>query len=194
MEPITTIDNTVSSSYTFTPDAGQCAVPQTIQTNIIQATLTDISYTTSAAFSQNQIITVLATANGNYLYQLDQGPFQENNVFQNVSSGLHTITVIDANGCSSPLSEDVLIIDYPYFFTPNGDGYKDTWNITAMNTLSNANISIFDRYGKLINQITSNSLGWVVLLTDNNYLPQIIGLPLILLKMVIKKHLKPILV
>ncbi len=155
-----TIDNTVSSSYTFTPDAGQCAVPQTIQTNIIQATLTDISYTTSAAFSQNQIITVLATANGNYLYQLDQGPFQENNVFQNVSSGLHTITVIDANGCSLPLTEEVLIIDYPYFFTPNGDGYNDTWNITAMNTLSNANISIFDRYGKLIKQIVSNSIGW----------------------------------
>ena len=154
------INNIVSGSYTFTPDPGQCAVPQTIQTTVLEPTLTAISYTTSVAFSENQIITVLATANGNYLYQLDQGPLQENNIFQNVSSGLHTITVIDANGCSAPLSEEVLIIDYPYFFTPNGDGYNDTWNITAANTLTDAKLFIFDRYGKLLKQIATNGLGW----------------------------------
>lgn len=154
------IDNMVSGSYTFTPDGGQCAVPQTIQTTVLEPTLTGITFTTSAAFSENQIITVLATANGNYLYQLDEGSFQENNVFQNVSSGLHTITVIDANGCSGSLSEEVLIIDYPNFFTPNGDGYNDTWNITAANTLTESKIFIFDRYGKLIKQIASNGSGW----------------------------------
>ena len=154
------IDNTVSGSYEFTPNAGQCAVPQTIQATVIQPTLTGFTYTTSGAFSENQIITVLATANGNYLYQLDNGPFQQSNVFQNVSPGLHTITVEEPDGCSQALSDQAFIVNYPYFFTPNSDGYNDTWNITAMNTLSNSKISIFDRYGKLIKQITTNSLGW----------------------------------
>ncbi|WP_165932684.1 T9SS type B sorting domain-containing protein [Flavobacterium cellulosilyticum] len=54
-----------------------------------------------------------------------------------------------------------MIINYPTFFTPNGDGYNDTWNITnLLKTNPNAPISIFDRYGKLISKISSAANGW----------------------------------
>ncbi|VXC37164.1 conserved exported hypothetical protein [Flavobacterium sp. 9AF] len=154
------IDNNNSGIYIFTPDAGQCAQSQTLQVTVNEATLTDFEYTTTAAFSENQIITVVATATGNYLYQLDAGPLQENNVFENVSMGSHTITVIDTKGCSEELTQEVFIVNYPYFFTPNGDGINDTWSIRFENAFPNAIISIFDRYGKLIKQITNNSNGW----------------------------------
>lgn len=153
------INNLASGNYIFTPNANECSNPQTINVVINDVTLTNISFTSNGAFTENQIITVLAVSSGDYLYQLDNNNFQENNVFTNVSDGSHTITVIDKNGCSVPLSKDFIVVNFPNFFTPNGDGINDNWNITSSNTLQNPRISIFDRYGKLIYQIT-NSIGW----------------------------------
>lgn len=154
-----TINSLVSGSYVFTPNPNQCALAQTINVTVLEPTLSSLTYTTSGAFSENQIVTILALESGNYLYQLDNGPFQQSNVFSNVSAGSHTITVIDINGCSLPLSKEIFIIDYPKFFTPNGDGINDFWTISGLNFLKNPKVSIFDRYGKLIFQI-KNAIGW----------------------------------
>ena len=153
------INNTASAAYVFTPDTGDCAVPQTIQVTVNQETLIAIDYTVSPAFANNGIITVLATDPGNYLYQLDNGPLQPSNVFQNVPQGEHTVTVYDANGCSLPLkASGIQVIGYPAYFTPNGDNIHDTWTINGLPDA--ARIYIFDRYGKLIKQIAPNGPGW----------------------------------
>uniref|UniRef100_UPI003751EC5E T9SS type B sorting domain-containing protein n=1 Tax=Flavobacterium sp. TaxID=239 RepID=UPI003751EC5E len=47
-----------------------------------------------------------------------------------------------------------------HYFTPNGDGYHDSWNIVGLANQPNAKIYIFDRFGKLIKQISSNGDGW----------------------------------
>jgi gliding motility-associated-like protein len=52
------------------------------------------------------------------------------------------------------------IIDYPKYFTPNGNGYHGTWNISSLKPESNAKIYIFDRYGKLLKEIRPWSDGW----------------------------------
>jgi gliding motility-associated-like protein len=90
---------------------------------------------------------------------LDDEGFQESNVFIGVSAGSHTVTVIDTQGCTY-LTIEVLVIDYPPFFTPNGDGFNDTWNIFSLNSQTNAKIYIFDRYGKLIKQLSPAGAGW----------------------------------
>jgi valyl-tRNA synthetase len=118
--------------------------------------------TVSNAFSENQIITVnLAGGLGDYEYQLDFGPFQDSNIFTNVSAGEHTVTVRDKNngGCDT-VSTVATAINYPLFFTPNGDGFNDTWNIVGLANQPNTKIYIFDRYGKLIKQISPTSNGW----------------------------------
>lgn len=155
-----TIDNEVSAAYEFTPDAGECALSQTINVTINQYTLIAIDGVVTNYFEENQVITVLATDSGNYLYQLDYGPLQQSNVFQNVSPGTHVIKVVDANGCSSPLTRDVLVVNYPKFFTPNDDTYNDTWNISGLQEQKDAKIFIFNRYGKLIKQIYPSGKGW----------------------------------
>ena len=157
-----TINRTTSGAYVFTPDAPQCAALKTINVTVVPSnTLISISWTVSDAFSKNQIVTVTATAAGNYLYQLDSGPFQTSPSFENVASGLHSITVIDVSGCSAPITDNnVLVIGYPKFFTPNGDGYNDVWNITSLNNQLNTRIYIFDRYGKLLKDISPNDSGW----------------------------------
>lgn len=120
--------------------------------------------TVSDAFESNQTITVTAEGfGGNYEYQLDDGLFQDSNIFYNVSSGLHTITVRDKNGCEDTVI-DAFVINYPKFFTPNGDGYNDTWNITDLSFQKESIINIFDRYGKFIKQIKPSGAGW-----DGNY-------------------------
>lgn len=154
------VDNILSGSYEFTPDAGQCATNKFINVTINQYTLNSIEGFVTNYFEENQIVTILATDAGNYLYQLDYGPLQEENVFQNVSPGIHTIKVIDANGCSSPISDEILVVNYPKFFTPNDDNYNDTWNIDGLSDQEGCLISIFDRYGKLLKQISPKGKGW----------------------------------
>jgi gliding motility-associated-like protein len=124
-----------------------------------------IGYTVTNAFEQNQIITVNVEGFGTYQYSLDDGPRQDSNVFEDVTLGTHTITVWDSEGgliysCDSLIIEDVQIIDYPHYFTPNGDGIHDTWNIVGLAGQPTAKIYIFDRYGKLLKQISSTGAGW----------------------------------
>jgi gliding motility-associated-like protein len=129
---------------------------------VIPATTT--GYVVTNAFSDNQTVTVTIEGYGTYQYSLDDGPILDNQgVFTNVTLGTHTITVWDVeNGlyynCESLVIDNVKIIDYPHFFTPNGDGYNDTWNIVGLD--ASAKIFIFDRYGKLLKQISPIGNGW----------------------------------
>lgn len=154
------INNTVSGTYTFTPNIDQCAESQIITVTIFEPTLNSVSISNNGAFSGNQTITVIAQSSGDYLYQLNDNPFQESNVFNNVSAGVYTITVVDVTGCSEPIEEEVIIVDYPKFFTPNGDGFNDFWMISGNGGIQNPLISIYDRYGKLLIQLNESSFGW----------------------------------
>jgi gliding motility-associated-like protein len=124
-----------------------------------------IGYTVSNAFSDLQTITVTVDGYGMYQYSLDDGPRQDSPVFTDVPMGEHTITVWDtegglANSCDPLILTGVSIIDYPHYFTPNGDGINETWNIVGLQNQPAAKIYIFDRYGKLLKQISPTAAGW----------------------------------
>ncbi len=114
---------------------------------------------TSTYFADAQVIYANVMPVGVYEYQLDGGNFQLSNVFGGVSSGTHTVTVRDLNQCGE-LSESVELLDFPRFFTPNGDTYNDTWNIFELGNQANAKIYIFDRLGKLLKQLSPVDPGW----------------------------------
>jgi gliding motility-associated-like protein len=124
-----------------------------------------VGYVVTNAFSDLQTITVTVDGYGTYAYSLDDGPRQTSNVFENVPLGEHTVTVWDTEGgmdnsCDPLVLTGVSIIDYPHYFTPNGDGIHDTWNIVGLSSQITAKIYIFDRQGKLIKQISPASPGW----------------------------------
>lgn len=48
-------------------------------------------------------------------------------------------------------------LPYPKFFTPNNDGYNDTWTIDFAYLKPNTGIRIFDRYGKLLKVLLPDS-------------------------------------
>jgi gliding motility-associated-like protein len=114
------------------------------------------------AFTEDATITVTVNplGTGNLIYSLDGGAWQESNIFTGVQGGTHQVMVEDTEGCTN-LTIDVLVIDYPKYFTPNGDGIHDTWNIVGLDQ-PDAKIYIYDRYGKLLKQITPipTSQGW----------------------------------
>jgi gliding motility-associated-like protein len=114
---------------------------------------------TSAYFADAQVIYANVLPVGVYEYQLDGGNFQSSNVFGGVSTGTHTVTVRDLNHCGE-LSDTVELLDFPRFFTPNGDTYNDTWNIFELGNQANAKIYIFDRLGKLLKQLSPADPGW----------------------------------
>lgn len=111
---------------------------------------------------ENSIMVVLSAASlGDYMYSLDNTNYQVSNVFLNVMPGVYTVYVKDLKGCGITPKE-VSVLGIPKYFTPNDDGYNDYWNVDGVNQnfYSKSSIQIFDRYGKLLKQISSLGLGW----------------------------------
>lgn len=127
------------------------------------AVISDIKIT-ELTINDNTVIVNLAPSANVFVYSIDepQGPFQNGNVFNNVSSGIHTVYVSDTNGCGV-VSKQIAILGFPDFFTPNGDSYNDTWSVDGQNNNFNRNtkVSIFDRYGRLLKEIAPKDFrGW----------------------------------
>ena len=137
----------------------QCAAP--VETFIvIESSPPDVTAeVTSEPFASTHVIQSTGTGQGIYEFSLDQGPWGDSGLFVGVKPGEHIVSVRDLNGCGT-VSVPLLVIDYPKFFTPNQDGYNDTWNITALENQPNSKIYIFDRYGKFIKQISTSGIGW----------------------------------
>ncbi|WP_067031686.1 T9SS type B sorting domain-containing protein [Allomuricauda sp. CP2A] len=94
----------------------------------------------------------------NYEYAINGGEFQEDPVFTDVPPGMNEVTINDTNGCGT-LTSQFLVVGYPKFFTPNGDGVHDNWNVYGIERLTDPIIYIFDRYGKLLKELDP-ALGW----------------------------------
>ena len=157
------LNNLATTTYTFTPDPNQCAdeTTMTIVVNPISVLIID-AINLSEDFDANQMILVSATGgSGIYEYQLDGGDWQSNALFEYVTGCQeHIVAVRDALGCSTIPETSIMIMEFPKLFTPNGDGYNDTWNIKCLIDDPTAVVSIFDRYGKLIFQFKPSRTAW----------------------------------
>ena len=100
---------------------------------------------------------------GDYEFSLNDinGPYQDEPFFDRVGAGEHIVYVRDKNKCGIA-SIEVFILGFPKFFTPNGDGRNDTWQIKGLNNnfSSSSRVSIYDRYGKLIKQLNAKNGSW----------------------------------
>ncbi|NRD22715.1 T9SS type B sorting domain-containing protein [Winogradskyella litoriviva] len=135
-----------------------CSTTKTVSvSNSNSATITGIE---TVDWTQNDnSITVFVEGDGDYEYSLDGLLYQDSNEFTNLSVDEYTIYVRDKNGCGI-VTESVYLLYYPKFFTPNNDGYNDTWQIINSIREPNNKIYIFDRYGKLVKQLRPTDIGW----------------------------------
>ena len=105
-------------------------------------------------------ISVLANGNGTYEYSLDDNLYQNSGTFTNLLPGYYKIYIKDIKGQCGTKIEEVVLLNYPKFFTPNGDGYNEFWKIKYSEFEPNFYTYIYDRYGKLLTGFDVSSAGW----------------------------------
>lgn len=118
--------------------------------------------------TENNIIEVLVSGEGLYEYSLLDSnnvlyrPYQSSNIFENVSPGFYSVYVNDLkNGCGN-VNMQISVIGFPKYFTPNNDGVNDFWQVYGVSSMfqPNSKIYIFNRYGKLIKELSPLEQGW----------------------------------
>lgn len=160
-----TFNTSIAGEYSLKiTNISNSALCSTIANFTVENTLIPFSITGEPTeligFGVDNTITAIATPqSADFEYMLNNEGWQADNVFRNVLDGIHTLTVRNKFGCGE-LSTHVVITDYPKFFTPNGDGYNDYWNIGGRIGVDAINVYIFDRYGKLIKDLTHTESGW----------------------------------
>lgn len=122
------------------------------------ATIEDIFVT---GFDDESSAEIIVSGNGDYLYSLDGINYQNSNVFTNLNSSEHTVFVYDENQCGIT-TKNFTTIMIPKYFTPNGDGTHEKWNLKGikLGTNEQSMVSIFDRFGKLVKQFLLIGEGW----------------------------------
>jgi len=152
----------------LTPDVGANCNYNNTTVEVVASSPALASFTVSQEFDTNNTFITVNITNGlgNYIYQLEYpdgttSAFQSSNVFTNLAPGVYFVNIYDTLGnCTPSRVGPIYIVNYPNYFTPNGDGVHETWNISDLSQQPDSVISIFDRYGKLIKQITPNGIGW----------------------------------
>ncbi|WP_439132972.1 T9SS type B sorting domain-containing protein [Polaribacter sp.] len=101
--------------------------------------------------------------NGNYEFAIDNatGNYQREPFFENLSPGIHTLFIKDIGGCGTE-SFVFSLLSYPKYFTPDKNGSNNVWNIIGYDQTfyTSSDISIYNRFGKLIYKIDENNQGW----------------------------------
>ncbi len=111
--------------------------------------------------SDNNTVAIIVNGAGDYEYSIDGEEYQDANFFANIPPGTLELYIRDKNGCGIT-EETITVLGYPKVFTPNGDGIGDFWQLIGVDPSveQNTTISIYDRYGTLINRFRADENGW----------------------------------
>lgn len=157
--------------YTVTVTNGiGCSKDRTV--TVLASNIATIENITVKDVSNNNSISTVVSGEGIYEFALfdDQNNlvinYQESPVFNNIRAGIYQVYVKDIKNDCGMVHQSVSVIGFPKVFTPNNDGFNDTWQIYGTSDMfqPNSKIQIFDRYGKLLKELTPLSAGW-----DGNY-------------------------
>lgn len=155
----TTVNVTATNVYaTCNTTSLSCSTTKEITVNLVD--IPEIDRIDTADWTDNEnSITIITTHQGAFEYSLDGTNFQDSPTFLHLLPGLYTVYVRDTGGCRIVTAE-IWLLNYPKFFTPNGDGYNETWYVKNSENEPEFKVYIYDRYGKLITSIVSNGPGW----------------------------------
>ncbi|MDP3681047.1 MAG: T9SS type B sorting domain-containing protein [Flavobacterium sp.] len=155
----TTATITVSTSGIYTVDV----TSPTPENCTSRKKITVIEHTTPEIdridVNGTTVVIYLLKSEDYFEYSVDGMNYQSSNVFFNVPSGLQTAYAREINSCGAD-SETFVILIAPKFFTPNNDSYNDVWEIKGLINYPEAEVTIFDRYGKLITKLSATNESW----------------------------------
>ncbi len=156
-----TVDSAGSYTVTVSSNYGTditCSVTETI--TVIESNEAVFNTIEVLDWSPNtNSIQVFVEGIGNYEYSINGIDYQDSPIFTNLEAGEYNVYVRDKFGCGI-IQEEVFLLFYPYYFTPNNDGVHDFWQIKFSETEPDLVIKIFDRYGKWLTNINPRGRGW----------------------------------
>jgi len=152
----------IVTTYRVEMTRGKCSAEETFTVTVF--TLPRISRIDSIGYLDRKIIADENYGTPPFLYGVD-GKFDEYPEKFNLSLGLHTFVIEDVLGCRSKEVTHTVrarMPIFPSFFSPNGDGENDTWDIINLRDYyPNATVEIYDRSGRLVAKYPgSHSTGW----------------------------------
>lgn len=110
---------------------------------------------------KNNTVEIIISGNGDFEFSIDGVNFQNSNFFTVSEGGLFTAYVREKNfNCGFLSEQPFVVILVPSFFTPNGDGFNDVFVVKGLERFPNSSLTIFNRFGKLIRQITPSQSIW----------------------------------
>lgn len=148
-------------TLTATNDYGNgqvCTNTKDIEVHISETPVIDYLETSDWTENENSI-TVFTKNSGLFEYSIDGTNYQDSSVFTGLEPGIYTVYVRDQLGCGIA-TKSIWLLYYPNFFTPNDDGYNDTWFIENGTLEPDMTIYIYDRYGKLITGLNKTNPKW----------------------------------
>ncbi|WP_431244074.1 T9SS type B sorting domain-containing protein [Flavobacterium sp. P21] len=150
---------TVSQLGTYFVDVtastqGNCSNRKTIK--VIEPLVPEIQ---KVEVDNRTVTIILKNLDSDYEYSIDGVNFQNSNVFYNAPGGLQTAYAREKSGCKTA-SRSFIVLLVPAFFTPNNDSYNDVWEIIGIENYPEAEVTIFDRYGKFITQLNISKKYW----------------------------------
>ena len=149
------------STEKINPEVGAACNYNPTTVEVLESAQPLLDVQVSQPFENVSAIDVTVAAGfGEYEYRLDDQAFQNTPRFVDVTPGTHLITVRGINGTCGATTVEVQVINFPKYFTPNNDGYHDTWNITSLEDYPEAQIFIFNRFGKLLKSLSPQGPGW----------------------------------
>jgi len=112
----------------------------------------------TSGLADNTFLEINIFEEGDYEYSIDGVNFFNQNKFLDLSGGEYKVFARELGGCKS-LIDSAVILDFMHFFSPNGDGFNEIWNIKGFEG-KNYEIYIHNRYGKLLKILNPDNRGW----------------------------------
>ena len=146
--------------------AFECVVSHDFEVIIAESDAFEISSIDVTAGEIGPNITININDSGEFEYALHtiDGPYRDANIFENVPDGSLTVYAKRKNGCgTAEATVQVKIpLNFPKFFTPNGDGINEYWYFKppSNSSVQITYIYIYDRLGTLITRIDPSMNGW----------------------------------
>ena len=150
-----------STEYNVTASKGHCSSKMSLKVHVHEIPALEVVLEIAEDGIQRNLLAQAEGGSSPYTYTLDNFLSNDDGRFDNMGGGYHQISLVDYYGCSTDTTVSVTIPLVPdKFFTPNGDGNNDLWQIRNIESVP-AYVYIYDRFDRKVAEYTPGSFtGW----------------------------------
>ncbi|MGM0649200.1 MAG: gliding motility-associated C-terminal domain-containing protein, partial [Bacteroidota bacterium] len=160
------LNNVTAGTYHFTlTDNQNCQQDTSIEVETFPEIITEYSIEPKTCIDKDDASILLSASGGtgDFIYEWSSGQNTPN--INNLASGSYGVTITDGNNCEKFLDiyipeNDTECLYIPNSFTPNGDGYNDTWVLRNIEAYPSAMVQVFAKDGRILFEANGGYTPW----------------------------------